>query len=67
VSGLALGVIAYQAPRIVDCRGMHASEWRPDLGYWVCTCCGVALDEKRRPGGLDGHWVSPHPAAPPPR
>jgi hypothetical protein len=60
VSGLALGVIAYQAPRIVDCRGMHASEWRPDLGYWVCARCGVALDEKRRPGGLDGHWVSPH-------
>lgn len=39
--------------RVHDCRGMHKSQWAPELGYWVCATCMVALDEKRR-----GQWAT---------
>jgi len=55
----ATGAIAslFHKPVIVDCRGMHFSEWDPELGYWVCTRCNLPLDEKRRPGGLEARWI----------
>ena len=46
--------------RVHDCRGMHKSQWRPELGYWVCATCAVPLDEQRRGQWATHLWLQPN-------